>query len=78
MASAAIAPVSAAAATSNTPGKEREKFVHADDAGEREKDLRNGRYDGGHGDDGGSGVGDGAASAPSSSSSSASRSAMAH
>ena len=76
MASAAIAPASVAAATSNTPGKEREKFVHADDAGEREKDLRNyGRY-GGHGD-GGSGVGDGAASAPSSSSS-ASRSAMAH
>ena len=32
MASAAIAP---AAATSNTPGKEREKFVHADDAIER-------------------------------------------
>ena len=75
MASAAIAPASVAAATSNTPGKEREKFVHADDAREREKDLRNGRY-GGHGD-GGSGVGDGAASAPSSSSS-ASRSAMAH
>ena len=32
MASAAIAPVSAAAATSNTPGKEGEKFVHVDDA----------------------------------------------